>query len=109
MAHSREVRLPFLSHKLVEFAFTLPDNLKLNKGWTKFALRKSMENILPANVCWRVDKVGYEPPQKNWIEQSVELKGQINKGREKFRSLVKSDTATTADWNYIMIENYLNN
>lgn len=68
MAHSREVRLPFLSHKLVEFVFSLPDEFKLNSGWTKFVLRKSMDKILPQSICWRVDKIGYEPPQHLWIK-----------------------------------------
>ena len=47
MAHSREVRLPFLSHKLVEFAFTLPDEYKLHLGWSKYILRHTMNSILP--------------------------------------------------------------
>jgi asparagine synthase (glutamine-hydrolysing) len=67
MAHSREVRLPFLSHKLVEFIFSLPDEYKLNNGWTKFVLRKAMATTLPESICWRVDKIGYEPPQSDWL------------------------------------------
>lgn len=68
MALSREVRLPFLSHKLVEFVFSLPDEYKLNNGWTKFVLRKSMNKILPESICWRSDKIGYEAPQEKWIQ-----------------------------------------
>ncbi|MFM7683804.1 MAG: asparagine synthase (glutamine-hydrolyzing) [Bacteroidota bacterium] len=67
MAHSVEVRLPFLSHKLVEFVFSLPDNYKLNLGWTKYILRLAMNNTLPESICWRVDKIGYEPPQYIWL------------------------------------------
>jgi asparagine synthase (glutamine-hydrolysing) len=63
MAHSREVRLPFLDYKLVEFVFSLPDHFKLKDGWTKFILRDSMKNILPAPICWRKEKVGFEPPK----------------------------------------------
>jgi asparagine synthase (glutamine-hydrolysing) len=63
MAHSREVRLPFLDYKLVEFVFSLPDHFKLKDGWTKFVLRDSMKNILPAPICWRKEKVGFEPPR----------------------------------------------
>jgi len=70
MAHSREVRLPFLSHKLVEFIFSLPDEYKLNNGWTKFVLRKAMATTLPESICWRVDKIGYEPPQSDWLSHS---------------------------------------
>ena len=68
MAHSREVRLPFLDHELVEFVFSLPSHFKIRKGWTKWLLRKTMENKLPAEITWRRDKTGFEPPQQQWME-----------------------------------------
>ncbi len=68
MAHGREVRLPFLSHELVEFIFSLPANFKIRNGWTKWLLRETMENKLPEVITWRKDKVGFEPPQKKWME-----------------------------------------
>ncbi len=68
MAHSREVRLPFLDHTLVEFLFSLPPSFKIRKGWTKYLLRDAMSNILPEEITWRVDKIGYEPPQKKWLQ-----------------------------------------
>lgn len=67
MAFSREVRLPFLSHKLVEFDFSLPKELKMNNGWTKYILRKSMENTIPKEICWRRDKKAFQAPEK-WME-----------------------------------------
>jgi asparagine synthase (glutamine-hydrolysing) len=69
MAHGREVRLPFLSHELVEFIFSLPPHFKIRQGWTKWLLRESMKNKLPSTIVWRKDKIGFEPPQKNWMEQ----------------------------------------
>ena len=68
MAHGREVRLPFLSHELVEYIFSLPANFKLHEGWTKWLLRSSMEKKLPKDIVWRRDKVGYEPPQYRWFQ-----------------------------------------
>ena len=68
MAHGSEVRLPFLSHELVEFIFSLPSNFKIRKGWTKWLLRESMAKSLPAEIAWRQEKVGFEPPQKSWME-----------------------------------------
>jgi asparagine synthase (glutamine-hydrolysing) len=68
MAHSREVRLPFLDHKLVTFCFSLPDSYKLRMGWTKYILRKSFEDILPHDIAWRKEKVGFEPPQQDWLK-----------------------------------------
>ncbi|MEO6613568.1 MAG: asparagine synthase (glutamine-hydrolyzing) [Chitinophagaceae bacterium] len=67
MAHGREVRLPFLSHELVGFIFSLPAHFKIRKGWTKWLLRENMKTKLPAEITWRKDKVGFEPPQKNWM------------------------------------------
>jgi asparagine synthase (glutamine-hydrolysing) len=68
MAYGREVRLPFLSHELVEFVFSLPAKFKIRNGWTKWLLRKTMEEGLPAEITWRRDKVGFEPPQLQWMQ-----------------------------------------
>ena len=67
MAHGREVRLPFLNPELVEFLFSLPDSFKIRGGWTKWIMRRSFETILPEQITWRKDKIGYEPPQEQWM------------------------------------------
>jgi len=67
MAFSREVRLPFLSHELVEFVFALPSAYKVGDGWTKRLLRAAMEDRLPAELTWRVDKLGFTPPHDRWV------------------------------------------
>jgi asparagine synthase (glutamine-hydrolysing) len=71
MAHGREVRLPFLSHELVEFVFSLPAHFKIRQGFGKWILRRAMSSLLPAEVCWRKGKVGFEPPQQQWMQQPV--------------------------------------
>ena len=81
MAHSREVRLPFLYHELVEFLFSLPSTFKINEGWTKWIMRESFP-ILPREIGWRVDKIGYEPPQKSWMENAL-VKEKILQQRHK--------------------------
>ncbi len=82
MAHGREVRLPFLSHELVEFIFSLPANFKIRKGWTKWLLRETMKNKLPESITWRRDKVGFEPPQKNWMENK-QVQDAIHEAKKK--------------------------
>ena len=67
MANGVEVRLPFLSHELVSFLFSLPAYFKIREGWTKWLLRKEMNHKLPDEIVWRKDKTGFEPPQKNWM------------------------------------------
>jgi asparagine synthase (glutamine-hydrolysing) len=82
MAHGREVRLPFLNHQLVEFIFSLPAHYKINAGWTKWILRKTMERQLPSEIVWRKDKVGFEPPQKSWMKNNV-VADHIREARKK--------------------------
>jgi asparagine synthase (glutamine-hydrolysing) len=82
MAHGREIRLPFLAHELVEFVFSLPSYFKIRKGWTKWLLRESIKGKLPQAIAWRKDKVGFEPPQKSWMENK-QVQEAIQEGRRK--------------------------
>jgi asparagine synthase (glutamine-hydrolysing) len=82
MAHSREVRLPFLFHELVEFLFTLPPHMKINNGWTKWIMRQTFTKELPPEICWRTDKIGYEPPQQGWM-QNESIKNKISEAKQK--------------------------
>ena len=69
MAHGTEVRLPFLNAELVQFIFSLPSTYKIRDGYPKWILRRLVQNKLPDQIVWRTDKIGYEPPQKLWMEQ----------------------------------------
>ena len=71
MAHGREVRLPFLHHQLVEFIFSLPSHFKIKNGHTKWLLRKAMGQTLPDLITWRTDKIGFEPPQRQWMQHNT--------------------------------------
>jgi asparagine synthase (glutamine-hydrolysing) len=67
MAHSIEARVPLLDHRLVEFAFRLPDELKINGIETKYVLREAMRGVLPEDVRARKDKVGFRAdPKATW-------------------------------------------
>jgi asparagine synthase (glutamine-hydrolysing) len=65
MAASIESRVPFLDHKLVEFAATLPDEWKLSGWTTKRILRESMKGLLPASILNR-PKMGFPVPFAGW-------------------------------------------
>ncbi|GAC1484653.1 MAG: asparagine synthase (glutamine-hydrolyzing) [Flavisolibacter sp.] len=84
MAHSTEVRLPFLDHHLVRFIFDLPSHMKIHGGWTKWLLRKLVEKTLPEDIVWRKDKIGFEPPQKYWMH-TKEVQDHIIMGKEKLK------------------------
>lgn len=74
MAFSKEIRLPFLDHRLVDFLVNIPPNFKLKNGWSKYLLRKSMTQ-LPRKIRWRNDKKGFSLPEDTWIK--TELKDEI--------------------------------
>ncbi len=82
MAHGVEVRLPFLSHELVQFIFSLPSHYKIQNGFTKYILRESMKQLLPASIVYRTDKIGYEPPQQQWM-QSEGFQELLQNSRQK--------------------------
>lgn len=71
MAHSVEVRLPFLYHELVEFVFSLPSKYLLHNGWSKAILRNSMRGFLPSDICYRKDKIGFQAPHDTWMENKL--------------------------------------
>ena len=66
MAHSLEVRPPFLDHRIVEFAARLPEHLKIRGGRLKFLLRELMRDRLPRPVLRR-RKEGFDIPAHHWL------------------------------------------
>jgi asparagine synthase (glutamine-hydrolysing) len=66
MAHSIEVRPPFLDHRIVEFAALLPDAFKIHGSRQKVILKKLMRNKLPSSVLSR-KKVGFDIPAHEWF------------------------------------------
>ena len=67
MAHSIESRVPFLDHRVVEFALGLPDHYKLGGGVTKRVLRAAMSAVLPERIRDRIDKLAFETPEFAWM------------------------------------------
>lgn len=66
MAHSLEVRPPFLDHRIVEFANRLPGSLKISGSRQKVVLQQLMKDKLPHAVLHR-PKVGFDIPAHEWL------------------------------------------
>jgi asparagine synthase (glutamine-hydrolysing) len=66
MYHGIESRLPFLDHRIVEFALSLPLEFKLKDNETKHILREMMVGNVPDEVIYRKDKKGFEAPSSFW-------------------------------------------
>ncbi len=66
MAHSLELRPPFLDHRIVEFAAALPENYKLRGSRLKFLLHELMKSRLPRSILHR-KKIGFDIPAHEWF------------------------------------------
>jgi asparagine synthase (glutamine-hydrolysing) len=69
-AHSLEMRVPFLDYRLVNFCINLSETQKINKGWTKFILRKTMTD-LPHEIRYRRDKKGFTIPEESFLRNQL--------------------------------------
>jgi asparagine synthase (glutamine-hydrolysing) len=70
MANSVEVRSPFLDHHVVEFAFSLPSEYKINKAGRKRIVKDAFRNILPPEIYNR-GKRGFEIPMLKWFREEL--------------------------------------
>lgn len=70
MANSLEVRVPFLDHRVVDFAFSLPDALKINGQMRKRILKDTFRDFLPEKLYNRPKK-GFEVPLLNWLKNEL--------------------------------------
>jgi asparagine synthase (glutamine-hydrolysing) len=71
MAHGLESRVPFLDHPLVEFAATVPADLKFAGGDTKHLLKRALGGELPNAILHRRDKMGFPVPLKEWFADEL--------------------------------------
>jgi asparagine synthase (glutamine-hydrolysing) len=67
MAHGLESRVPLLDHPLVEFAATVPADMKFEGGQMKHMLKTTFGHLLPEPVLNRRDKMGFPVPLKEWF------------------------------------------
>lgn len=66
MAHSVEARVPFLSHKMVDWALGVPEHMKLRRGVGKYILRQAARPWLPDEIL-KLPKQGFQIPMASWL------------------------------------------
>jgi asparagine synthase (glutamine-hydrolysing) len=105
MAHSLEVRVPFVDHRLVEFAFSLPDRLCVARNETKVLLRHEVKSRLPAPIATR-GKQGFSFPLNSlWplerMAASVRDGDLVRQGMIDAKELTRLlNERTTGHWPY---------
>ena len=70
MAHSLEVRVPFLDNKVVEFAKELPDHLRIRGRQGKWLLKEAFKDLVPERVFTRM-KRGFSVPLAHWFRHDL--------------------------------------
>ncbi len=93
MANSLEARSPFLDHKVMEFAASLPETIKLRGTETKYLLKKAASRLVPSEVLYR-QKMGFGVPLTHWFRGEMKEFLRENLLSEKFanRGIVKAET-----------------
>jgi asparagine synthase (glutamine-hydrolysing) len=92
MAHGVEGRTPFLDPKVAEFAFRLPDGLKIRNGLGKYLLRKWLAGALPeADAFSR--KRGFTVPVAEWIAKRARVLAPLVAGSEGIAQICKPERA----------------
>ncbi len=82
--HKLEYRYPLLDKRLIEFYLSMPPHLKVQNGYGRYILRKSMEGILPPEIQWRLDKTGIVVPSifLRWRQDEESIRQLILKAKD---------------------------
>jgi asparagine synthase (glutamine-hydrolysing) len=112
MAHSLEVRAPFLDHRLAELMNRVAFDTKLPQGQQKYVLRKAMARYFPDEFLWR-RKQGFSVPLSYWFRDSLgdyirqtllapaAIVNHVFK-REALERLIGEHTRLTRDWSFAL-------
>jgi asparagine synthase (glutamine-hydrolysing) len=121
MANSVELRVPFLDYRVIEYAATIPSNMKLRGGVGKWILKRAMKDRLPRQILTR-KKMGFPTPLALMLQRDLLgylrdlllspacLNRQYFK-REKIETLIEENTKKTKDhhrllWQLVVLEEW---
>ncbi|HET8580283.1 MAG TPA: asparagine synthase C-terminal domain-containing protein, partial [Nitrospiraceae bacterium] len=98
MAFGIETRLPFLDYRVVEYLYRLDSRHKIHQAWTKAVLREAMEGILPEEVRWRADKMGFVTPEDQWLRTTLRelVRDTLADARTRTRGFLNVEAAQRA-------------
>lgn len=93
MAHSVEVRPPFLDYRLIEYAATIPGNLKVKNGRSKHILKKAVQGLIPEEVISR-PKEGFVLPINEWLLKNMRgwVEDVLSPGRLSSHGLLRAES-----------------
>jgi asparagine synthase (glutamine-hydrolysing) len=90
MAHTVENRAPFLDHRLIQYAYSMPEKYKIENGVTKSVIKRIAKKFLPESVVERKDKRGFLMPFNLWFPNDGD-----KYDRSRYKNMVYSDWKNT--------------
>ena len=101
MAASLETRVPLLDHRLVEFAWTLPADMKVRNGQGKWILRQALNTFVPAPLMDR-PKMGFAIPLESWLRGPLQdwAGDLLDERRVRDQGFLNADVVTN-EWNQL--------
>lgn len=112
MAHSLEARSPFLDHEFMEFAATIPSNLKVRGRTKKYILKRALADLLPEEILHR-PKMGFGVPIDHWLRYELrdlaydtllgpQCLGRGYYRRETVQRLLDDHTRGRTSWHHLL-------
>lgn len=99
MQQSIEIRSPFMDYRLMEFAFSIPNELKFKNGVTKVIQRETIGKLLPDSITKNREKIGFSTPFTDYISNDKNLKSYIfdilNSQQFKSKNIWNADKITS--------------
>ena len=71
MANGVEIRMPFLDHRILSFAFSVPWSAKIRGGYSKAIIRDAVAPYMPHDVAYRKTKIGFNSPIIDWMKGAL--------------------------------------
>jgi len=68
MMNSVEIRMPFMDHRIISYAFSIPWESKLKNGYTKSIIRDALKEFMPQDVVFRKQKIGFQTPILQYLK-----------------------------------------
>ncbi|MBK93918.1 MAG: asparagine synthase (glutamine-hydrolyzing) [Rickettsiales bacterium] len=92
-----EIRIPFLDHRIIEFAFSIGQQSKIKDGYSKSILRDSSRKMLPKDIIDNKSKIGFAPPIIDWVQGPLKeyILDEIDSSSFRNSSLINSNKLKT--------------
>lgn len=105
MANGVEIRMPFLDHRILSFAFSLPWSAKIRGGYSKAIVRDAAAPYMPREVAYRKTKIGFNSPIVDWMKGPLKSYMMDTISSQSFKECQLIDSANVSN----QIQHVINN